>query len=123
MGRFQTVVTAVIANRQVMDGIEGRMQEPHLSNEEETYLKATVQASYEQTEQARTRLLELLHHLEPKLAYKKRTEIVIEIVQQLEEEGRFPQADYAFDNGGLTLNLTPVLSCSQTVKTPACTRL
>ena len=44
------------------------------------------------------------HH--PRLAYKKRTEIVGERVAQLEEEGRFPQADYAFDNGVLTLELT-----------------
>lgn len=48
----------------------------------------------------------LLHHLEHKLAYKKRTEIVVEMVAQLEEEGRFPQADYAFDNGVLTPELT-----------------
>lgn len=64
-------------------------------------MKATVQAGYEQMEQARTRLLELLHHLEHKRADKKRTEIVIEMVRQLEEEGHFPQADYAFDRGGL----------------------
>jgi hypothetical protein len=60
-------------------------------------------------EQARTRLLELLHHLEHKLAYKKRTEIVVEMVRQLEEEGHFPQADYAFDNGVLTLELTQLI--------------
>src|SRR4030095_11627965 len=75
----------------------------------EAYLKATVQASYDQMEQARTRLLELLHHLEHKLAYKKRTEIVVEIVAQLEEEGQFPQADYAFDNGVLTVELTRLI--------------
>ena len=106
MGRFQTTVTAVVANRQVIDGIGVQIQEPTVAKEEEEYLKATVQASYEQMEQARTRLLELLHHLEHKLAYKKRTEIVVEMVQQLEEEGHFPHADYAFDNGVLTLDLT-----------------
>ena len=106
MGRFQTVVTGVIANRQLIDGIDVRLQVPNVGKEEEAYLKATVQASYEQMEQARTRLLELLHHLEHKRAYKKRTEIVGEMVRQLEEEGQFPQADYAFDNGVLTLELT-----------------
>jgi hypothetical protein len=106
MGRFQTVVTGVIANRQLIDGIDVRLQVPNVGKEEEAYLKATVQASYEQMEQARTRLLELLHHLEHKRAYKKRTEIVVEMVRQLEEEGQFPQADYAFDNGVLTLELT-----------------
>jgi hypothetical protein len=109
MARFQTTVTAVIANRQLIDGIGVQIQEPDVSKEEETYLKATVQASYEQMEQARMRLLELLHHLEHKLAYKKRTEIVVEMVRQLEEEGQFPQADYAFDNGVLTVELTRLI--------------
>ncbi len=57
-------------------------------------------------EQARERLLELLYHLQHRLAYKKRTEIVVEMVAQLEAEGKVPQADYAFDNGVLTLELT-----------------
>jgi hypothetical protein len=69
-------------------------------------LKATVQASYEQREQARTRWLEFLHPLEHKLAYKKRPEIVVERVAQWEEEGKCPQADYAFENGVLTIELT-----------------
>lgn len=109
MGRLQTVVTAVIANRQLIDGIDLQIQEPSVCKEEETYLKATVQASYEQMEQARTRILELLPHLEHRLAYKKRTEIVVEMVAQVEEEGKFPQADYAFDNGVLTLELTRLI--------------
>jgi len=82
MARFQPVVTAVLANRQLIDGIELQIQEPSFGKEEETYLKATVQASYEQREQARTRLLELLHHLEHRLGYKKRTEIGVEMVAQ-----------------------------------------
>jgi hypothetical protein len=109
MGRFQTVVTAVIANRQLIDGIDLRIQVPNVCAEEETYLKATVQAGYEQMERARERLLELLHHMEHRLAYRKRTEIVVEMVAQLEEEGRFPQADYAFDNGVLTVELTRLI--------------
>src|SRR5262245_17065858 len=109
MGRFQTTVTAVIANRQLIDGIEAQIQAPNGCKEEEAYLKATVQASYEQREQARTRLLELLHHVKHRLAYKKRTEIVVEIVKQLEEEGNFPRADYAFDNGVLTVDLTRLI--------------
>jgi hypothetical protein len=109
MARFQTTVTAVIANRELIDGIGVQIQEPDVCKEEETYLKATVQTSYAQMEQARTRLMELLHHLEHKLAYKKRTEIVVEMVAQLEEEGQFPQADYAFDNGVLTLELTRLI--------------
>jgi len=109
MAQFQTTVTAVVANRQLIDGIDARIQEPDVSKEEEEYLQATVQASYEQMEQARTRLLELLHHVQHRLAYKKRTEIVVEMVKQLEEEGNFPQADYAFDNGVLTIDLTRLI--------------
>src|SRR5262249_787394 len=109
MGRFQTTVTAVIAERQLFDWVYVQISAPTVGKEEEAYLKATVQASYEQMEQARTRLLELLHHLEHKLAYKKRTGIVVEMVAQLEEEGQFPQADYAFDNGVLTLELTRLI--------------
>ena len=109
MARFQTVVTAVIANRQLIDGIDLHIQEPSVCQEEAAYLKATVQTSYAQMEQARTRLLELLHHMEHRLGYKKRTEIVVEMVAQLEEEGKFPQADYAFDNGVLTLELTRLI--------------
>jgi DDE superfamily endonuclease len=109
MARFQTTVTAVIASRQLIDGIGVQIPEPTVCKEEEAYLKATVQASYGQMEQARTRLLELLHHLEHQLAYKKRTEIVIAMVAQLGGEGRFPQADYAFDNGVLTIELTRLI--------------
>src|SRR5215510_2908808 len=59
MARFQARVTAVIANRKGIDGMGVQIQEPNIGQEEEAYLKATVQASYEQMEQARTRLLEL----------------------------------------------------------------
>ena len=58
---------------------------------------------------ARGRVLELLHHLMHRLSYKKRTEIALDIVKQLEQEGHFPQAHYAFDNGVLSLELSRVL--------------
>ncbi|MGF1569430.1 MAG: hypothetical protein ACFCVD_15410 [Nodosilinea sp.] len=35
------------------------------------------------------------------LAYRKRTEMVVELVQQIESEGPFPNAPYAVDNGVL----------------------
>jgi hypothetical protein len=41
--------------------------------------------------------------------YRKRTELVVEVVQQLETEGEFPQAHYAFDNGVLTVDLTRLI--------------
>jgi hypothetical protein len=104
--RYQTVVTAVLANRELIDGVEVVVQQPNRQDEEVRYLKETVKASYEHMEAARGRLLELLHHLLHRQSYKKRTEIALEVVQQLEQEGHFPQAHYAFDNGVLTLELT-----------------
>ena len=103
---YQTVVTAVVANRGRLDGIEVVVQQPDRYEEEMAYLQETVQASYTQMEAARGRLLELVHHLLHRLGYKKRTEIALEIVKQLEQEGHFPQAHYAFDNGVLSLELT-----------------
>jgi hypothetical protein len=103
---YQTVVTAVLANRDLIDGVEVVVQQPDRYEEERAYLKETVRESYAQMDAARGRLLELLHHLLHRLDYKKRTEIALAIVQQLEQEGQFPRAHYAFDNGVLTLELT-----------------
>ena len=103
---YQTVVTAVLANRDLIDGVEVIVQQPARYEEEMAYLKETVQESYAQMDAARGRLLELLHHLLHRVGYKKRTEIALEIAQQLEQEGHFPHANYAFDNGVLTLELT-----------------
>jgi hypothetical protein len=54
----------------------------------------------------RERLLELLHPVLHQRTYKKRTVMALELVQQLEQEGHFPLAHYAFDNGVLTGELT-----------------
>jgi hypothetical protein len=60
---YQTVVTAVIANRARLDGIEVRVQPPNRSEEEMTYVQETVRERYTQREEARGRVLELLYHL------------------------------------------------------------
>lgn len=112
MSRFQTVVTAVIANPQQIDGIAAEVQIPDFSEAERGYLKMTAQPSYEEMEQLMQRLVELLHHQKNQLAYRKRTEMVVDIVRQIEAEGQFPKADYAFDNGVLTLSLTQVIEAS-----------
>jgi hypothetical protein len=106
---YQTVLTAVVTNRDLIDGIDVVVQPPTFEEEEVAYLKATVQASYNQMEAARGRLLDLLHHLRHRRAYKKRTELALEMVEQIEREGHFPQANYAFDNGLLTLELARVI--------------
>jgi hypothetical protein len=103
---YQTVVTAVIANRARLDGIEVLVQQPNQQEEELAYLQETVRDNYPQLEEARGRVLELLHHRVHGLGYKKRPELALDIVQQLEQEGHFPQAHYAFDNGVLSLALS-----------------
>jgi hypothetical protein len=106
---YQTVVTAVIANRARLDGIEVVVQQPARAEEEMAYVQETVRESYAQMDDARGRVLELLHHLMHRLSYKKRTEIALDIVKQLEPEGHLPQAHYAFDNGVLRLELSRVI--------------
>ena len=106
LASYQTVVTAVVANRGRLDGIEVVVQQPDRHEAEMAYLQETGPARYTQLETARGRLLELLHYRMHRLEYKKRTEIAREIVTQLEQEGHFPQAHYAFDNGVLNLELT-----------------
>ena len=43
---------------------------------------------------------------------QKRTEIAVAIVEQIEAEGHFPKANYAFDNGVLTRPLTQLIEQS-----------
>ena len=112
MSRYQTVVTATIANQEIIDGIEVVVQEPNYEKEELDYLKMTYQESYEQMEQVRERLSELFYYQKNRLAYRKRTEIAVDIVKEIEKEGQFPEANYAFDNGVLTLALTEVIEQS-----------
>jgi hypothetical protein len=59
---YQTVMTAVIANRARLDGIETVVQSPGWHEEELAYLNASGREGDDQMERARERLLELLHH-------------------------------------------------------------
>ncbi|MDJ0708534.1 MAG: hypothetical protein QNJ46_35150 [Leptolyngbyaceae cyanobacterium MO_188.B28] len=106
---YQTVVTAAVANPHRVDGLAVEVQQPNYQKEELRYLTMTQRDSYEQMEQVRERLLELLHYHQHRLSYRKRTEIAVEIVRQIEAEGCFPQADYAFDQGVLTCPLTTLI--------------
>ena len=109
---YQTVMTAVVANSELIDGIAVEVQMPNYEQEELAYLQMSARESYEQMEQVYERLSELLHYQKNRLAYRKRTEMAVEIVQQLEEEGQFPQAAYAFDNGVLSRPLTELIESS-----------
>ena len=106
---YQTLVTAVVANAEHIDGLAVEVQFPNYQAEELAYLSMSGQDEYTELEQARGRLMELLHYQKNRLSYRKRTEIAVEIVRQLEAEGHFPQAPYAFDNGVLSLPLTKLL--------------
>jgi hypothetical protein len=112
MSNYQTVVTATIANPKQIDGIATDVQLPDFRAAEQKYLQMTAQASYEEREQLMQRLIELLHHHQHRLAYRKRTEIAVDIVRQIEAEGQFPKVDYAFDNGVLSLELTQVIEAA-----------
>jgi hypothetical protein len=69
----------------------------------------TKQESYTQMEEVEKRLVELLSYQRNRLSYRKRTEMAVEMVRMLESEGQFPEANYAFDNGVLTLDLTKLI--------------
>src|SRR5262249_8820415 len=58
MAQYQTIVTAVIANDERLDGIEVMVQQPDQHAEEVAYLQETVQESYAQMDAARGRVLE-----------------------------------------------------------------
>jgi hypothetical protein len=111
---YQTVVTAAVANPQRVDGLAVEVQPPNYHKEELAYLKMTRRESYDQLEQVYQRLLELLHYHQHQQSYRKRTEMAVDIVRQIEAEGQYPQADYAFDQGVLTHPLTQLIeSCGK----------
>ena len=109
MSRYHTILTAVVANRERQDGIAVEVQGAKWETEELAYLQATHQADYEQTEAAMERLSELIAYQRHRQAYRTRTERLIEVVQQIEAEGAFPNADYAFDGGVCAAELTQVI--------------
>jgi hypothetical protein len=106
---FQTVITAVVANRELVDGIAVEVQAPDFTEAEKEYLLMTQRESYTAMDAVRTRVLELLAYRRNRLAYRKRTTIAVEMVREIEAEGHFPAAQYAFDNGVLTRELTQVI--------------
>ena len=98
-----------MANRELGDGLAVEVQQPAFAEAEAEYLRMTVQENYSDMEQVEKRLIELVSYQRNRLAYRKRTEMALEIVRQIEQEGHFPRADYAFDNGLLTRELTKLI--------------
>jgi ABC-type glutathione transport system ATPase component len=91
---FQTVVTAVISNRERVDGLDIVVQQPSKEKEKLAYLAQTTQQTYKEMEKVQERMLELMHFHKHKLEYKKKTEIVLEMVKELEVSKQFPNANY-----------------------------
>ena len=71
--RYQTVVTAAIANPHRVDGLAVDVQQPNYQKEELAYLAMTQREHYEQLDQVRERLLELRSFapLKPKVTILK----------------------------------------------------
>ena len=103
---YQTLVTAVVANAERVDGLAVEVQLPDYSEQEREYLAMGSESDAQELEAVQRRIIELLHYHKNRLSYRKRTEIAVEIVAQLEAEGHYPQVPYAFDNGVLSLPLT-----------------
>ena len=111
-GRYclcQSLATATISNPSRFDPIDLDVQEPKYLSQEKSYLDASVKESYSNEEEAKTRLLELLHYSLHEKEYKTIHELFIETVHRIEKETYFPGSDYAFDNGVLQLQLTQAI--------------
>lgn len=93
---YQVLVTATVANKERTDGLAVEIQEPSYQKQERAYLEMTALSDEADLTSSRQRVIELLHYHKNRLRYP---EIAVEIVRQLEAEGHFLKAHYAFDNG------------------------
>lgn len=112
MSCYQTILTAVVANRKRCDGIGVAVQGAKWEAEELEYLKMTSQDKYKTIEDAMNRLSELVAYQRNRQSYQTRTELLIAIVKQIEAEGQFSTADYAFDAGVCAAELTKIIEAS-----------
>jgi len=103
---LQTVLTATAANKKYIDGIDFRIHLPsNRIEEEKLYLKDTQKSEYLSLCESKSRLIELLSHREHVLSYKKKSDLFIEMVTEIEEEGKNTHSNYVLDNGVLQLGL------------------
>jgi hypothetical protein len=96
---FQPVVTAVVSNREWIDGLEVVVQDPKDLKAEAASAKRQPKRAMNRWRRHGSACWKCCYSRIHQLQYRKRTEIAVEIVRQLEAEGQFPQAHYAFDNG------------------------
>lgn len=83
------MVTVTLANRVHLDGLAVEAQAPGFAQAERKYLATTAQESYTEMLALPRRIVELLAYQRNQLGYRKRTELLVEIVQELEKEGSF----------------------------------
>jgi hypothetical protein len=106
---LQTVLPAVVAHREGVDGSAVEVQAPDFAEAEKEYVLMTQRESDTAMAAVRTRVLALLASWRNRLAYRKRTTIAVELVRELEAEGHCPAAQYACDTGVCTRELTQVI--------------
>jgi len=99
----------VVSNREWVDGLEVVVQDPKDLKAEAASAKRRPNRAMNRWRRHGSACWNYCYSRIHQLQYRKRTEIAVEIVGQLEAEGRFPQAHYAFDKGGLTLELTRLI--------------
>jgi len=95
---YQVLSTCGVSTPNRVDCLDVEVQAPRLKEEEE-FMRQTAKPNYEALEAARERLLDLLAYHSHQERYQTRTDMAAAMIRQLESEGGFEDADYAFDNG------------------------
>src|SRR5919108_6492322 len=91
---FQAVVTAVVSNREWIDGLEIVVQDPKDLKAEAALAKRQPKRAMNRGWRQGSAWWNCCYPRPHQLQYRKRMEIAVEIVRQLETEGQFPQAPY-----------------------------
>jgi hypothetical protein len=103
-----------VSNRELVDGLAVEVPAPDFAEAERESVLMSRQETYTHMAAVQNRLVELLAYRRNRLAYRQRTAIAVEVVREIEAEGHFPAAQYAFDNGVLTRDLTRVIESAGT---------
>lgn len=99
IGYYQTILTAVVANRVRQDDIAVAVQAANWEAAELEYLKMTCQHESDSIAAVMERLSEWVAYQRNRDAYHTPTELLIAMIQQIKAEGKFPTANDAFDAG------------------------
>ena len=104
---YQTVVTAVVANRDLIDGVEVVVQPPNRCEEEVAYLQETVRESYDADGRQRGGgCWSCCTTCCTGWPTRSGRRSLWRLSSSSNRRATFPRRNYAFDNGLLTLELT-----------------